>query len=259
MNPMTRDRSPFPGMDPHLEHPSRWRDVHSSLVTYLRDDLQAGLPARYYARMEDRVYVDAAPYGIAPDVRVIDRGGPGGGGGSTSTDRAVLVEVVPAETEERFIEIRDTESGGEVVTIVEVLSPANKRRGGPGAEAYRARQAEILASATSLVEIDLLRGGEHVACVPREALANHEPFHYLAVVRRAAAPTRREAYPTSLRSKLPRIAVPLRPPDADVPVDLQSLVERAYGRGAYGKTIDYAKPAEPPLEAQDDAWARALA
>ena len=31
-------RSPFPGMDPYLE--DRWRDVHSSLVLYARNQLQ---------------------------------------------------------------------------------------------------------------------------------------------------------------------------------------------------------------------------
>lgn len=65
-------RSTFPGMDPYLEHPSRWRDVHSRLVTYLCDDLQGGLPGRYYARMEDRVFIDSEAYGFAPDVRIVE-------------------------------------------------------------------------------------------------------------------------------------------------------------------------------------------
>ncbi|MCK4452049.1 MAG: DUF4058 family protein [Anaerolineae bacterium] len=28
--------SPFPGMDPYLEYPVRWPDVHHSLITYIR-------------------------------------------------------------------------------------------------------------------------------------------------------------------------------------------------------------------------------
>ncbi|MBI4618110.1 MAG: DUF4058 family protein [Planctomycetes bacterium] len=210
-------------MDPWLEHPNRWRDVHSSVVTYLRDDLHAILPRPYYARIEDRVIVDTE------DV----------------------------EVEEHYIEIRDLESGHKVVSVIEVISPTNKRPGGEGMRAYRAKQEELLASDTNLVEIDLLRGGQHVAAVPRDSLASLRPYHYLVVVRRAAEPDLRHVYPLRLDTRLPRVAIPLRDPDGDVVVDLQSLIDRAYERGAYAWTIDYQTPPEPPLEGPDAAWAAA--
>ena len=47
----------------------------------------------------------------------------------------------------------------EVVTIVEVLSPANKRAG-RGRDAYLQKRERVLGSSTHLVEIDLLRTGE---------------------------------------------------------------------------------------------------
>ena len=42
--------SPFPGMDPYLEEPRRWPDVHQSLITYIRDALQPAVRPRYFAR-----------------------------------------------------------------------------------------------------------------------------------------------------------------------------------------------------------------
>ena|SRR5947209_5900130 len=47
--------SPFSGMDPYLEQ--FWRDVHASLVIYLRDQLQGRLPPDLRARVEERVFV----------------------------------------------------------------------------------------------------------------------------------------------------------------------------------------------------------
>jgi hypothetical protein len=37
--------SPFPGMDPYLENPEIFPDFHDSFITYLREVLQASLPA----------------------------------------------------------------------------------------------------------------------------------------------------------------------------------------------------------------------
>jgi hypothetical protein len=32
-------RSPFPGMDPYLENPQLWLEVHSRLIVEIADDL----------------------------------------------------------------------------------------------------------------------------------------------------------------------------------------------------------------------------
>src|SRR6266849_2669448 len=65
--------SPFPGMDPYLE--SHWRDVHASLVIYIRDALQEALPPELRARVEERVVLES-PEGLGhplfPDARVIE-------------------------------------------------------------------------------------------------------------------------------------------------------------------------------------------
>src|SRR5208337_4659432 len=61
------------------------------------------------------------------------------------------VERVP------FLEIRDR-VGRELITVVELLSPSNKRPG-DDREQYLTKRRELLRSRAHLVEIDLLRGG----------------------------------------------------------------------------------------------------
>ena len=82
---------------------------------------------------------------------------------------------------------------------------------------------------------------------------------YRATVRRAADPdvpdAEAEYYPMSLRQRLPTIRVPLRVGDPDLALDLQGPVDRAYARGRYDLRIDYAVPPDPPLSADDAAWA----
>lgn len=63
-----------------------------------------------------------------------------------------------AETQERYLEIREVGTAT-VVTVVEVLSPKNKRSG-EGKVKYDAKRQNILNSNANLVEIDLLRTGE---------------------------------------------------------------------------------------------------
>ena len=49
--------SPFPGMDPYLEHPALWPGLHSRLIVGLADDLGPILRPRYYVEVEERVYL----------------------------------------------------------------------------------------------------------------------------------------------------------------------------------------------------------
>ena len=76
------NRSPFPGMDPYLE--ASWGDIHQSLITYSRDQIQSQLPRDLRARTEERVSI-GSPFheqtrGVIPDVRVVERPYHGGGG-----------------------------------------------------------------------------------------------------------------------------------------------------------------------------------
>src|SRR4051794_12971727 len=66
--------SPFPGMDPYLETPLLWRDVHSAIVGQIQTALNPKLRPHYVARVELRVYIsdedDPGREAIIPDVRV---------------------------------------------------------------------------------------------------------------------------------------------------------------------------------------------
>jgi hypothetical protein len=61
-----------------------------------------------------------------------------------------------------------------------------------------------------------------------------------------------------LRERLPAIWVPLRETDADVPLDLQPLLDRCFDNGGYEADLDYEGEPEPALAADDAGWADAL-
>jgi uncharacterized protein DUF4058 len=253
-------RSPFPGMDPYLEQ--RWGDFHARLITYLSDALQPALPPNLRARMEERVYVesvDGAGKQFVPDVHVyqMPRGASGAaaGGGGVAVAEPIVVHV-PAEVTERFIQIIDVRSGGRVVTVIEVLSPANKLPG-RGRNEYLQKQREYIDGGVNLVEIDLLRIGQHTTLAKLGLIAPDKITTYHVNTFRAARPEFLEYFRMPLRERLPRLPIPLRPADRDVVLDLQAVVDTAYDRGRYDD-IDYSRPLHPPLDPADQQWASQL-
>ncbi len=252
--------SPFPGMDPYLE--AHWRDIHASLIIYTRDALQGVLPGSLRARAEERVLLET-PQGIAahplyPDVRVVEfaarRGLEALPEAGAAVETLLLVETEVEGETETFLEIIDRESGNRVVTIIEFLSPSNKSPG-KNREEYLRKQQEICASNANLAEIDLNRFGTHTLAFPLERLRPKGRTPYMVCVRRAARRGVAEVYPMPLWERLPTIQIPLRPDDADVPLDLQALVEQCYRNGAYDGTLNYAADPDPPLLGADKQWA----
>jgi hypothetical protein len=148
-----------------------------------------------------------------------------------------------------YVEIRDRRSR-RLVTVVELLSPSNKRAGSDR-EQYEYKRAEILASQTHLVEIDLLRGGDRM---PFE-----EPVEcaYCVMVSRYRDRPRAGLWTMGLRDPLPRVPVPLLDNDPDAELDLQMLLHRLYDTGGYADFIYDSEP-DPPLSPEDAAWARGL-
>ena len=151
------------------------------------------------------------------------------------------VEKVP------FLEVRDRQ-GRELVTAIELLSPSNKRAG-DDREQYLAKRRELLRSPAHLVEIDLLRGWTPM---PQEGRPECD---YSVLVSRAEKRRAADFWPIRLRNRLPVIPIPLRPPDAAAPVDLQEALHRAYDGPGYEHFIYNGEP-EPSLSANDAAWAR---
>lgn len=259
-NPVLRGgkdmQSPFPGMDPYLERPSLWPNVHQSLITYARDALAPAVRPRYWVHIGERVYLSEPPRSVYPDITLVEQPPmvrERGGAAVMDVQDAPVVIIVPnVEAREVFLELRDAGSG-HVVTVIEVLSPANKTAG-PGRELYLEKQEQVLRSDASLVEIDLLRRGEHTVAAPTDAQPPLPPCHYLVSVSRPENRFRFETYPVTVRQRLPRFGVPLRAGEPDVRLDLQALLDQCYQNGAYADVLDYTRDPDPPFTGEDADW-----
>ena len=259
--------SPFPGMDPYLENPVWWPDFHHSFITYMRDALQPSLRPRYRARIGERVYIVEPPQHLYPDIVLLDQEKKGdrltritgAGDGSIAVaeaDPPLVIKLPSEELQQGFIEVFHAD--GAVVTTIEVLSPVNKTPP-RGLNHYREKQGQLLDSPTHLIEIDLLRSGTHAVAVPSESVAQEcAAWNYLVCVRRAPTRYHFDVYPLTIRTRLPRIPVPLRAPDADIVLDLQAVFTRCYDSGGYEDFVDYNAEPALPLAPDDIAWADAL-
>ena len=254
------EKSPFPGMDPWIE--DTWGEVHTSLVTYARDQIQGQLGEGLFARLEQRVYVEAhfeENRQYVPDVHVYERGKRPSRGGPRREAVAVAEpeELIPfpkLDVREAYIEIRDHKSRERLVTIIEFVSPVNKR-GKAGRSQYLRKQRAAVKAEVNLVEIDLLRAGK-----PITLAAIHRPNRLTAPYHVSICRSERswviECYPIPLREKLPTIPIPLRPKDKDAVLDLQALVDLTYRNGRYAETLEYDEPPYPPLKGEDATWAK---
>ena len=256
--------SPFPGMDPYLEHPGYWRGFHGRMMYAIADQLLDRLPADYDADVDERVrLVEVDPSelesegkrDVLPDVAVTRggsrRAGPASAGAAVATAALPEPVVIPVlfEREERDRWIRILHRPDELlVSVIEVLSPTNKNS--DGYEAYRVKRNAVLRQQVNLVEIDLLLGGRRM-----EPASLLPPGDYYALVGRAERPNERLAYPWFLRDRLPPVPVPLRLPDPDVRLDLAAAFTVAYDGGRYAQRLRYDEPTPAPLAEEDRAWA----
>lgn len=251
-------RSPFPGMDPWLEEPSLWPDLHATLIVAFRRLLVPQLSSPYIARIERRTYQlrsdDPGARRAIPDVQIVREAIPayqtGAGSRVISRPTAVLSMPMGIEFREPRLSIRDKRTR-RVVTWIELLSPTNKEPGSLGRKIYLAKRSRILRSRASLVEIDLLRRGERFRYF--EPLPEGD---YYAFVSRAGKRTESEVYAVRFGEVLPVLPVPLASPDKDVCLDLQEALDRAYEEARYDRDVDYGSLPDPPLELARMKWAR---
>jgi hypothetical protein len=140
-----------------------------------------------------------------------------------------------------------------VITAIEVLSPTNKSTH-EGRELYLATHLKVFSSMTNLVEIDLLRAGQPMPMkVPNERKAS-----YRMLVSRAYERPRSALYAFSVREPIPAIPVPLQRGESEPVLDLNELLHALYDSLSYDHTINYGRPADPPLTGDDATWADAL-
>lgn len=247
-------RSPFPGMDPYLENPELWSEVHSRLIVAIADDLTDHLTEKYRVAIEKRTYFsggdDSLLVGI-PDVSVVSKQPEQNQSAATAT-LPPLVEPITVtlpmaeEVQERYLEIREVATGA-VITAIEVLSPKNKRSG-EGRQAYERKRNQVLASMTHLVEIDLLRGGQ-----PLPILGTAKSDYRILISRSDRRPSA-QLYAFSLKQEIPQFSVPLAVGDEEPVLDLQAVLQLVYKRGRYHLAVDYTQPPQPPLSNADMAW-----
>ena len=250
--------SPFPGMDPYLETPDLWPDVHHELISQIRATLNLLIRPQYVTRVELRIYVsdedDPGREALIPDVR-IEKGPKRKGpkkhrlAQSVAVAKPIIIPfLIDDEIEEARLEIRHRESGS-LVTVIEVLSPTNKIRGSRGRASFMDKRREIMASEVHWVEIDLLRSG--VPSITRPPL---KPSDYRLMVSRGDNRRRGHYWPVSVRQAFPVMGIPLRGKDPDVPLDLNAILRAAYDNAAYDDSIDYRGDPDPPLSPDDAAW-----
>jgi hypothetical protein len=268
--------SPFPGMDPYLEAPDIWPDFHEALASEIRAELNLLLPHPYYARLDIRPEVgivddEGVSRRIVPDVTVVRQPGITTAASPTATlserratvSASVEVTVASEPLRHQFVEIRDASRGHKLITLIEIVSPSNKR---PGIDrrAYLRKQRDVLESDANLVEIDLLRTGERL--LPNAALEVYltslkPPPAYLVLVnrawRRVGAEMVCEIFAITLRDVLPCIAIPLRAGEDEIRLDVQWVFNQAYNRGPYRRgMVDYGAEPVPPLAPDEVQWAR---
>ncbi|MFQ5595359.1 MAG: DUF4058 family protein [Anaerolineae bacterium] len=248
--------SPFPGMDPYLEHPDLWPDVHHGLIEALRTTLALALRPRYRVLVEKRTYrVEPGELVFIgrPDVATIRKvREPAEPYTAPARGHLRTVQVpVPDLIEEGYLEVRDVASG-EVVTALELLSPTNKRPG-EGRRLYETKRLTILGSLTHLVEIDLIRAYE-----PMLVYGDGRRSHYRIMVSRSNRRPRADLYTFNVQDQIPAFKLPLRRGDEEPVVDVGQLLHELYDRAGYDLSVDYRLDPVPALEGEDAAWAAQL-
>ena len=246
--------SPFLGMNPYLEHPDRWPTVHNRLIVGLADTLTPRLLPKYQVDIDKRVYevtgVNTVLIG-RPDVTVQQSRIPrqiAEEPSSIKLAKAPVKVTLPMleEVREPYLEVRDAQTQA-VVTVIEILSPSNKR--GDGRQRYLEKRTKILASQTHLIEIDLLTQGE-----PLPLTQGSVDSHYRILVSRSPSRPAADLYPFDLPEPIPTFPLPLAPEDPEITLDLQSLLRQVYERSGYDYFIDYQQNVPLQLPESDMAW-----
>jgi hypothetical protein len=252
--------NPFPGMNPYLENPALWAEVHHRLISAIAIVLGPLLRPKYRVAIEKRTYLSEGDQSIdvgIPDVAVLTT--------VKTTDRSsgtvAIMEPIASnftqpftvmlpiaqEVKEGYLEIREVATG-KVVTSIEVLSPTNKRSGS-GRDAYLGKRQRVLGSLTHLVEIDLLRAGRSM-----EVLTEMPSCHYRILVSRSVDRPQAQLYGFNVQQTIPAVPIPLERGDIEPILDLQRLFDEVYEQAGFDLTIDYSQAPVPGLSKEDQLW-----
>ena len=250
--------SPFPGMNPYLEHPDFWPGVHHRLIVAIANYLNPQLVPKYVAAVEVRMYetsgIESTLIGVPDNVIVRELPkiiSPSNSAVAAPPVQPIIVNVPISETvKEGYLEIKNLGTG-EVIAAIELLSPANKKLG-KGRDKYEDKREKVLGSFTHLIEIDLLRQGK------RMPIWEDIESDYRILVSRSNTRPKAELYTFNLPENIPCFSVPLRIGDREPLLDLKALIDEIYNQGYYDNLIDYRKEPAPPLSELDSVWVKDL-
>jgi hypothetical protein len=255
--------SPFPGVDPYIEAQGLWEGFHHRLVTYSGDALNEILPPHYVADFGEHVrLVDLAVSDLkqaVPDILIArSRRRPAVSPRVRRSGGTAMLEPVKNRLPQIKVEVRDVWieirrlSDRTPVTMIEVLSPTNKR--GEGIGEYLEKRRATTRQKIHLVEFDFLLRGERL---PMENPL--PPGDFYAIVSRSRKRPESDVYTWTIRDRLRPLPIPLSPPDPDVLLDLGAVFATAYERGRYAQLLDYTAPPSTLKNAADRTWAQRIA
>ena len=154
-------QSPFPGMNPFIEQDAFWHDFHLEFLPAIRARLVAQVRPKYIVMLDEHLYVQEvlteprrlvghSDVSVASAKRTRRKESVGAVG---ILDAPAQVHI-PVQDRRRvpFLEVRDR-LGRELITVVEMLSPSNKRAGADR-EQFVANREELLQSTAHFVEIN---------------------------------------------------------------------------------------------------------
>ena len=249
---------PFPGMDPFLESQS-WRDFHNTFITDIRDSLRGQLTYDYVVSVEERVLLKTSEQleeerrSFVADGAVRERPGAESTAGSGALAVAepqtayTLLTLPDMEGDvQPYVEVRDAMTN-QLVTVVELLSPANKV--GDGRDDYLSKRIALLRSPIHLVELDFLRGGRRLPMT-----APLPPGDFYAIVSDAGDRPQAEVHHWFLPNDLPTVRVPLRSFEKYATLRLGGLFRDRHARSGYRHTLDYGSPVSPRLPPDQAVW-----
>ena len=142
----------------------------------------------------------------------------------------------------RYVQVRLAQTHT-VITVLEILSPTNKRSG-EGRQQYERKRLHVLATATHLVEIDLLRAGEPMPMSTRGQIVTSD---YRLLISRAEHRPCAVLLPFTVRDPIPSFRLPLQPDDPEPLVDLNHVLHVLYDRAGYDLRLDYGAATDSPL------------
>ncbi len=252
----------YPGVNAHLnsylQQPNgMWTSFHNDLVGVLKRTLNASLPEPYYAITEQGLQIstigldDIEARGTRPDVAILRsslRGHPTGTAqGSAPLQTMPLTETISLAEEDILLRVsvyhaEEDDARGQLVTVLEVLSPGNKPGGG-NSLAYQRKRVDLLRAGINLIEIDLLHEIRPVLnTIPGYAAGEPDARPYnitLSIPKPSLDAGEFRWYGATVAEPLPTIAVPLLQDD-EIALNLQESYNAAFlDTPLYPRLVDY--------------------